>query len=330
MATALFTTGDIFERGADLTVLPCSAAGHISRTAEKHVVAHGLPRPEAMELGSIAVHPFPGGGRDARWIAWAASVMHYASSAEIIARIGRALGQYANDHPEAQILESPLLGTGAGHLDPLIAGPALKDGFEEVCVTDAHLFIYGQLTTTINQLREISVPQNMARLSPRPPAAGRPIEIFFSYAHEDEDLMDEVRRQLVVHERNGRILKWHDRKILAGADWRFQIDDRLNRANIVLIFLSPHYIDSKFCYEIEGQAALQRHAAGEAVAIPIILRPCPWQHSPYASIQALPRDGRPVSRWDDRDEASLEVADGVMAVVDDLISRSVASSRRQR
>jgi hypothetical protein len=40
-----------------------------------------------------------------------------------------------------------------------------------------------------------------------------PLEIFFSYAHEDEALMNDVRRQLVVYERNGRILKWHDRMI---------------------------------------------------------------------------------------------------------------------
>ena len=30
-----------------------------------------------------------------------------------------------------------------------------------------------------------------------------PIKIFFSYAHEDEELMNDVRRQLIVEERNG-------------------------------------------------------------------------------------------------------------------------------
>ena len=40
--------------------------------------------------------------------------------------------------------------------------------------------------------------------SPRPLITERPIEIFFSYAHEDEALMDMVRLQLVVRERLGR------------------------------------------------------------------------------------------------------------------------------
>jgi hypothetical protein len=67
----------------------------------------------------------------------------------------------------------------------------------------------------------------------------RPLEIFFSYAHEDEDLMNDVRRQLIVYERNGRILKWHDRMIPLGTEWRGQIDLRLEAARVVLLFMSP-------------------------------------------------------------------------------------------
>ena len=148
----------------------------------------------------------------------------------------------------------------------------------------------------------------------------RPFEIFFSYAHEDEDLMNDVRRQLVVYERNGRILKWHDRKIPPGSDWRQQIDTRLERARIVLLFMSPHFIDSQYCYEVEGQVALRRHAAGEAKVVPVILRPCSWEETPFGALQALPRGVKPVSRWEDRDEACLDVARGVMMLVDELVT----------
>ena len=63
----------------------------------------------------------------------------------------------------------------------------------------------------------------------------RPLEIFFSYAHVDEDLMNDVRRQLIVYERNGRILKWHDRMIPPGAEWRDHIDARLETVQVVLL-----------------------------------------------------------------------------------------------
>jgi hypothetical protein len=148
-----------------------------------------------------------------------------------------------------------------------------------------------------------------------------PIEIFFSYAHEDEDLMNDVRRQLIVAERNKRIIKWYDRQITPGGDWRGQIDSRLKSATIVLLFVSPHFIESKYCYELEAAEALRRHEAGEARVIPIILRPCLWEDSPFGKLQALPRDAKPVSLWPNRDEACLDVARGVMAAVEVITQR---------
>ena len=61
--------------------------------------------------------------------------------------------------------------------------------------------------------------------------------------------------------------------------------------------------------------ALRRHEAGEAVVIPIILRPCPWQDLPIRHLLALPKDGKPITLWENRDEACLEVAKGVMSIV---------------
>jgi hypothetical protein len=145
------------------------------------------------------------------------------------------------------------------------------------------------------------------------------IEIFFSYAHADEALMDEVRRQLIIHERNGRIVKWHDRQIPPGDEWRTHVDHRLNRAQVILLFVSPHFIESKYCYEIEGRRALERHAQGTARVVPIILRPCAWHDAPFSKLQALPRDGKPISQWDDIDVASLDAASGVMKVVDEIV-----------
>lgn len=146
-----------------------------------------------------------------------------------------------------------------------------------------------------------------------------PINIFFSYAHEDEDLMHHVRRQLIVHERNGQIVKWYDRMIPPGDDWRMEIDFGLEIANIFIPLLSPAFIESKYCYEIEGQAALDRHAAGTLKVIPIILRQCGWKYSPFAEFLVLPKDGRPLNQWPDLDEATFSVSEKVMEVVDNMI-----------
>lgn len=148
--------------------------------------------------------------------------------------------------------------------------------------------------------------------SPRPSLSAGPIEIFFSYAHEDETLMNEVRLQLVVRERLGEIVKWHDRMIPAGDEWRTQIDNRINLAHVILLFMSPHFLASRYCYEIEGAVALRRHREGTARVIPVILRACDWTVTPFGELQGLPRDGIPFTQWPDRDQASLDVARGIM------------------
>lgn len=158
----------------------------------------------------------------------------------------------------------------------------------------------------------------------------RPLEIFFSYAHEDEELMNDVRRQLIVHERNGRILKWYDRMIPAGAECHNQIDKHLESADIVLLFLSPHFIESRYCYEVEGGVAIRKHESGSARTVPIILRPCSWEATPFAKLQALPRDAKPVTRWKDRDEACLDVSRAVMALVDDLSTMTTQTSKQMQ
>ena len=141
-----------------------------------------------------------------------------------------------------------------------------------------------------------------------------PIEIFFCYAHEDEDLMNDVRRQLVIFERKGLIIKWHDRMIPPGEEWENHIDSRLRQAQIILLFVSPSFIESKYCYDIEVKEALKRHESNEANVIPIILRPCAWEEAPFGKLQALPQDGRPVSLWEDRDHVCLDIAKSIMEV----------------
>jgi len=146
----------------------------------------------------------------------------------------------------------------------------------------------------------------------------KPVEIFFSYSHEDEALMNELRRQLVIFERQGRIIKWHDRQIPPGTEWEPQIDERLRSSAIVLLLVSPAFLESRYCYDVEVGTALERHQRGLARVIPVILRPCAWDASPFSVLQALPKDAKPITQWPDRDQVCLDVARSIMAVVDEL------------
>ena len=141
------------------------------------------------------------------------------------------------------------------------------------------------------------------------------IKIFYSYAHEDELLRNELEKHLSLLKRQGRIDEWYDRNISAGAEWAQEIDTRLNTASIILLLISPDFMSSEYCYSIEMTRALERHNAREARVIPIILRPVDWQSAPFGKLQALPPEGTPITSWANRDEAFLEVTRGIRQAI---------------
>ncbi|WP_142124855.1 toll/interleukin-1 receptor domain-containing protein [Pseudoxanthomonas sp. 3HH-4] len=135
--------------------------------------------------------------------------------------------------------------------------------------------------------------------------------VFFSYSHADEDLRDQLEKQLAMLKRQGVIETWHDRRIGAGQELGQVIDEHINTDDIILLLVSQDFISSDYCYNIEMKQALERHEAGEAIVIPVILRACEWPYAPFGKLMATPTDGKPVTQWPDRDEAFLQVARAV-------------------
>lgn len=139
--------------------------------------------------------------------------------------------------------------------------------------------------------------------------------LFFSYLHKDEALRDQLEVHLSALKREGAISTWHDRRITAGDELGQRIDEQLECADIILLLVSPDFLASDYCHNVEMERALARHAEGSARVIPVILRPCDWQHSPFASLLAAPTDGRPITRWPDQDEAFLDVVSQIRAAL---------------
>ncbi len=153
------------------------------------------------------------------------------------------------------------------------------------------------------------------------------IEIFFSYSHEDEALRKELEKHLSYLKRQGIISGWKDRDIGAGSEWAHEIDAHLNSAHIILLLISPDFIASNYCYGVEVKRAMERHKAGEALVIPIILRPVDWHDAPFGKLQALPKDGQPITSWSNRDEAFLDVARGIRKSAKELKVLFLPSTR---
>src|SRR5690348_13814703 len=121
-----------------------------------------------------------------------------------------------------------------------------------------------------------------------------PAEIYFSYSHKDEALLDELDMHLSMLKRQYLITGWHDRLIESGEEFEPKIMQRLNSASIILLLVSPAFLASDYCYEKEMMRAMERYEQGEARVIPIILQPCNWHRAPFAKIQALPKHAKPI------------------------------------
>jgi hypothetical protein len=145
-----------------------------------------------------------------------------------------------------------------------------------------------------------------------------PLELFYSYSHLDEGLRDKLQTHLASLKREGLIKEWHDRQIMAGTEWGGEIDEHLNSADIILLLVSADFINSDYCNDLEVELAMKRHEAKEARVIPIILRPCDWMNAPFGKLQALPKNGEPITVWRDEEEACLNIAKGIRAVVKEI------------
>lgn len=156
------------------------------------------------------------------------------------------------------------------------------------------------------------------------------ITLVFSYSHADEELRNELEKHLSPLKRMGRIDTWHDRRIVPGEEFEDQIDHYFSTADIILLLISSDFINSDYCYQIEMTNALQRHQRGEAVVIPVILRPCAWCQLPFGKLLAATVDGKPIVQFPSFDEGFVQVVDAVSRALDKLMAKAPQAVQAQQ
>jgi WD40 repeat protein len=151
---------------------------------------------------------------------------------------------------------------------------------------------------------------------PTSPAANQPPRnVYISYSHQDERYARELETYLAPLRRDGLITTWTDRQVSPGQEWRREIEAAIVNADLILLLVSPDFLASDFIVNQELPRMLARRQSGSATVVPIILRPADWQVTPLGSLQALPGNGRPVSVWPNRDQAWLDIAEGLQRLI---------------
>lgn len=195
-------------------------------------------------------------------------------------------------------------------LETLAALIAQKFSYSDVLVRNRDSFV-----SAVRKLPELkgsaAVPMTKS---------GQGVKLFISYSHKDKKLLDELEKHLGPLVRQGVIETWHDRSISPGEDWKKAISAHLEESDIILLLLSADFLASDYAYEVEARRALERHMNRDALVIPVILRDVDWSRSPFDKLQALPKDGMPVTIWPNRDSAWRNVTEGIRKAAEKILA----------
>lgn len=142
--------------------------------------------------------------------------------------------------------------------------------------------------------------------------------IFISYAHSDEELKDYLIKHLSSLIRKEIISTWHDRKLIGGQNFDHEIKQELLDSDIILFLISSDFIASDYINDVELKRALEMHEQGNAIVVPVILRPCDWKDLKFGKFQALPRDAKPITEWGNIDQGFMSVIDGIKRIINNL------------
>lgn len=127
-----------------------------------------------------------------------------------------------------------------------------------------------------------------------------------------------LSKHLTILQQQKVIKGWSDRDITAGEEWENKLWEQLELADIILLLISVDFVSSEYCYSKEMVRALERHNSGEARVIPIIIRPVDWSGTPFAKLQVLPNEGRPVVLWQNKEVAWVDVSKGIKKAAEAL------------
>ena len=146
------------------------------------------------------------------------------------------------------------------------------------------------------------------------------LKLFICYSHQDNlddnPYIEQFKSHTAPLKNNGLIEEWYDREILPGEDYQNKIDNNLEDADIICLFISANFLSSKYCMDEKEKALKLRKKRGVPV-IPIILSHCGWQDDEDISkLLALPTDGKPVSGFQDRNEAWHDVYIGLKKLIE--------------
>jgi hypothetical protein len=155
--------------------------------------------------------------------------------------------------------------------------------------------------------------------------------LFISYAHEDRALGQEFQLHLDTLRHAADIAVWMDVQIAPGKEWYDEIAREMEAADVIVLLVSPAFLASDFIREHELPRAIERHRAGKARVIPVLLHECLWQETALKDIQGLPPGMKPFGslRRAQRLTVWSQIAQRILDVVKDVAATRIRTARQR-
>ena len=147
---------------------------------------------------------------------------------------------------------------------------------------------------------------------------------FISYSHLDEYWFNQLRMHIAPLLLSDVITIWSDHQILAGQPLESNIKEKLETAELFILLLSPAYLASKSCLD-ELNFALSRSVK----VIPIIVEACKWNSTQLRDYKIIPKDAKPIRKWQDQNSAFVEVVEEIERVVNESQEKSIFKSDKK-
>jgi hypothetical protein len=243
--------GDLFDGPADLVVLPCSTAGTFTPKVAARLAQFSIPPPQAMPLGDIRLIALDDASQVAQFAALAASVANFESSPQTVRQIGAALGRETRAKEGIRIVNAPLLGAGAGGLEPELAVENLRNGFLAEAAEGAilHIYVldeavYRRLLPlvdpgTASHVPDLSVPRSEHRV--RQTEARAPLRVLISYTSNSPEQRAWVEDLYAFLRRNGVDARLDTYSLRVGGDVVQWMCNELFLADRVLLICDERY-----------------------------------------------------------------------------------------
>jgi GTPase SAR1 family protein len=145
-----------------------------------------------------------------------------------------------------------------------------------------------------------------------------PVRVYYSFAPEDRDLVQEFEKHMRVLLQARIIEDWSAEEVAPGDEMELEALEHLQQAALILLLVSADFMASELCYSRDLPLALELEAKGKARVVPVFLRPTMLSIALFTSLACLPKNGEAVTLWENQDVAFTEIVEGIYGVIEEM------------